>query len=371
MPHRLRQMYLISLLLLLLASAVAPVAVAQPAGLPGVRGTLYESPSFGWILIAQQPDWTIVEASSGNGVDAVHLHADAGDGADDYFVSWIDSGEGAAGCARQLVATLTSMFDGRAVQGWHEPDVEFADRGADGQVAYARVVSNEDPQDDVLAYVECTSGDSGLLIGQLLLRTARDFDGDFSPASEEPSWPGQQHTGRARGLNPPDRQDNPGVVRFLARGWPMGESGYPFPFSCIHQESFTRPAESPPPDRGWYACDGQIANVDVVPVTIDLSAIVIGCENLDPGVAPPGCPAEPVAPSHFEVLAGPRGDGGSRITLQPGESVEVVLWYALPGGVPPQELYYVEPDRLVLVGPTFYSAGTGSQIPVIISGQGE
>jgi hypothetical protein len=172
-------------------------------------------------------------------------------------------------------------------------------------------------------------------------------------------------------LSPPDGQDNPGVVRFLARGWPTDESGYPFPFSCIHQEIFSRPAEPPPPDRGWYACDGQIANIDVVPVTIDLTAIVIGCENLDPGPVPPGCPDKPVAPSQFEILAGPRGDGGPLITLQPGEAVEVVLWYALPGGAPPQELSYVEPDRLVLVGPTFFTQGTGSQIPVIISGQGD
>jgi hypothetical protein len=47
--------------------------------------------------------------------------------------------------------------------------------------------------------------------------------------------------------------------------------------------------------------------------------------------------------------------------LQPGESADVVLWYALPEGDPPLDILYLEPDRTVRVGPTFYSAGSGSR----------
>ena len=42
-------------------------------------------------------------------------------------------------------------------------------------------------------------------------------------------------------------------------------------------------------------------------------------------------------------------------------NADVVLWYSLPGGDAPLDIYYVEPDRLVLVGPTFFSEGTGSR----------
>jgi hypothetical protein len=354
------------LLVLVVASLSIPGTRAQSDNQPGVRGTLYESPSFGWILLVQQPDWTIVEAASQGGIDAVHLHSEVGDGADQFFISRLDDGRGSEGCIDDIVGGLASMFKGQALQGWNQPDIEFGPNGSDGQMATVRVISKDDPDQDVLAYADCTGNQDGLLIGSLLLRTARDLDGDFSLATEGPLWPGDGHTGRARGPQSPDGEENPGVVRFLARDYPLDGSGYAFPFSCLGQESFTRPAEPPPPDRGWYACDGRIVNVDVVPVTIDVTDIVIGCENLAPGDHPSGCPDEPVAPSYYDVLSGPSGAGGPVLTLAPGESAAVVLWYALPGGDPPLELYYAEPDRLVLVGPTFFSEGTGTRAPVII-----
>ena len=155
--------------------------------------------------------------------------------------------------------------------------------------------------------------------------------------------------------------DEQGVVRFLARGWPVTDP-YSFPFWCIDQESFPRPVDAPPPDRGWFACDGQIANVDIMPATIDIEKIALGCLNEPIEDEIPGeCPSEPVGPSHFEVLQGPAGAAGPVLDLQPGESVDVVLWYALPEGYPPFVILYLEPDRTVRVGPTFYSAGSGSR----------
>jgi hypothetical protein len=366
MPSRTHRGLPLPLFLLTAFLSVCPVG-AQSDDLPGVRGTLYESPTYGWILIAQLPDWIIVDAASADGVDAVHLVSFGGDGADQFFISRMDDGRGVTGCVEEMVASIGAMYDGSELQGWYEPDVEFEDYGPDDAVAYARVPSAEDPDRDILAYVGCTRGQDGLLIGEALLRTARDLDGGFAPAAEVPYRPGEWHTGRARGEQVPDSDGDAGVVRFLAREFPPDESGYPFPFSCLDQETFARPSEPPPPDRGWYACDGKIANVDVVPVTIDLMEIVIGCENLAPGEEVSGCPDEPVAPSYVEVLAGPVVEEGSLITLAPGESADVDLWYALPGGDPPLELYYREPDRLVLVGPTFFTAGTGSRIPVVVS----
>jgi hypothetical protein len=99
-----------------------------------------------------------------------------------------------------------------------------------------------------------------------------------------------------------------------------------------------------------------------MPAAIDIEKIALGCLNepIDDEM-PEGCPSEPVAPSHFAVLEGPANATGPMLELQPGESADVVLWYALPEGYPPLDILYLEPDRTVRVGPTFYSAGSGSR----------
>jgi hypothetical protein len=356
--------WLLSLALLLAAALPArATALVQSASSPGVRGSLYESPTYGWILIAQQPEWSIANASSANDVDGVHLVANVGDGADDYFVSAMDDGRGAEGCVHDLVQSLAAAYPNTPLQGWHGPEVEYSEmHEPDEFYAYASV-PNADPDRAILAYLQCHRSQQGLLIGETLLRTARDVNGptaDFPLLA--PMWPGDGHTGRARGGGSPDGVTTPGVVRFLARGQPAGESGFPFPFSCIDQESLTRPSTPPPPERGWFACDGQIANVDIVPAAIDLQRIVLGCDPV-PAVEslPSGCTGALVAPSQYEVLSGPPGANGPTVTLEPGESVEVALWYVLPGGDAPLEIYYQEPDRTVVVGPTFFTEGTGSR----------
>jgi hypothetical protein len=356
--------WLLSLALLLLASLpMQGTALAQLATSPGVRGWLYESPTYGWLLIAQQPEWRIANASSADGVDGVHLVSNVGSGADDYFISVMDDGRGAEGCARDLVQSLAAAYPDTPLQGWHGPEVEYSEiHDPDEFNAYASV-PNDDPDQVILAYIQCHRGEQGLLIGETLLRTARDVN---SPTADlpllAPIWPGDGHTGHARGSASPDGVTAPGVVRFLARGWAAGESGYPFPFSCIDQESFTRPSEPPPPDRGWFVCDGQIANVDVVPATIDLQKNVLGCAPVPTGEPlPSGCAGTLVAPNQYEVLSGPPGVTGPNVTLAPGESLELALWYALPGGDAPLEIFYQEPDRTVVVGPTFFTEGTGSR----------
>jgi hypothetical protein len=356
---RLRVLSVLGALLLPLVIFFSGPARAQPDSVPSVRGTLYESPSFGWILLVPQPAWDVASAESEGGEDSVHLVSTLGDGADAFIVATRDDGRGAAGCLDDMLANLASAYEGFPVQGWFEPDVERDEFGADGLIARARIVMSDDPAFDILAFVECKRGADSILIGQSLLRTAQDVENTEIPLLL-PLWPGGGHTGQPRASREL-RSDEQGVVRFLARGRPA-QDPYAFPFWCIDQESFPRPVDAPPPDRGWFACDGQIANIDVMPATIDLEQIALGClsEPTEDEI-PAQCPDEPVVPSHYEVLQGPASAAGSELTLQPGESADVVLWYALPEGDPPLDILYLEPDRTVRVGPTFYSAGSGSR----------
>ena len=356
---RLRMLSVLVAMLLPLVMFFSSPARAQTDSIPSVRGTLYESPSLGWILLVPQPAWEVASTESDAGYETVHLVSTVGDGSDAFIVATGDDGRGAAGCLDDMLAGLTSAYDGYSLQGWFEPEIERDEFDVDDLVARARVVMSDDPAFDILAFVECKRGADDTLIGQALLRTARDVENTGIP-SLVPLWPGDGHTGQPRAGREPS-SDEQGVVRFLARGWPVTD-GYPFPFWCIDQESFARPAEAPPPDRGWFACDGQIANIDVMPATIDLEKIALGCLNepIDDEI-PAGCPSEPVVPSHFEVLQGSASASGPVLDLQLGESAEVVLWYALPEGDPPLDILYLEPDRTVRVGPTFYSAGSGSR----------
>jgi hypothetical protein len=356
---RLRVLALLVAMLLPLVMFFSGPVRAQTDSLPSVRGPLYESPSFGWILLVPQPGWEVASAESEVGQDTVHLVSTVGDGSDAMFVATGDDGRGAAGCLDDMLASLASAYEGYPLQGWFEPEVERDEVDPDDLVARARVVMSDDPAFDILALVDCKRGQDGTIIGKTLLRTAQDVENTEIPLLV-PLWPGDGHTGRPRAGREP-RSDEQGVVRFLARGWPVTDA-YPFPFWCIDQESFPRPADAPPPDRGWFACDGQIANIDVMPATIDIEKIALGCLNESfEGEMPAGCPSEPVGPSHFEVLQGPANATGPVLELQPGESADVVLWYALPEGYPPLDIVYLEPDRTVRVGPTFYSAGSGSR----------
>jgi hypothetical protein len=356
---RLRVLAALVAMLLPLVVFFSGPAKAQTDGVPSVRGTLYESPSFGWVLLVPQPGWEVASTESEAGYDSVHLVSTLGDGSDAYFVATGDDGRGAAGCLDDMLASLASAYEGFPLQGWFEPDIERDEYDADDLIARARVVMADDPAFDILAFVECKRGQDRLLIGQTLLRTAQDVENTEVPLLV-PLWPGDGHTGQPRAGQEPGSNVQ-GVVRFLARGRPVTDP-YSFPFWCIDQESFLRPANPPPPDRGWFACDGQIANIDVMPATIDIEKIALGCLN-EPtdGEIPAGCPSEPVEPSHFEVLQGPANATGPVLELQPGESADVMLWYALPEGDPPLDILYLEPDRTVRAGPTFYSAGSGNR----------
>jgi hypothetical protein len=355
---RLRVLSVIVAVLLPSVMVFSDSARAQADGVPSVRGPLYESPTFGWILLVPEPGWEIASVEEAGGHETVHLVSTVGDGADAFLIAAADDGRGADGCVQGMIDSLGAAYAGYPLQGWYEAGFGIDEWTPDEFLARVRVVMSDDPALDILAFLECKRGRDGILIAQTLLRTARDVEGSDQIPLLEPLWPGEGHTGRS-GRNPATPEE--GVLRFLARTWPATEA-YPFPFWCVDQETFSRPTEAPPSGHGWFACDGQIANIDVVPATVDLENIVLGCTNIPMAADPPsGCPGEAVAPSHYEVLQGPAGASGPVIALQPGESVEVVLWYSLPAGDPPLDILYVEPDRTIVAGPTFYTSGTGNR----------
>src|SRR5215212_9624391 len=213
---RFRVLSVLGALLLPLVIFFSGPARAQPDSVPSVRGTLYESPSFGWILLVPQPAWDVASAESEGGEDSVHLVSTLGDGADASIVATRDDGRGAAGCLDDMLANLASAYEGFPVQGWFEPEVERDEVDPDDLVARARVVMSDDPAFDILAFVECKRGQDGLLIGQALLRTAQDVENTEVPLLL-PLWPGDGHTGQPRGGREPSGNEQ-GVVRFLARG---------------------------------------------------------------------------------------------------------------------------------------------------------
>lgn len=346
-----------------LSISPAIIVSAQSGDLPGVRGTLYESPSFGWILFLPGGTWRVAESDSSEGLDYLHLTSTAGDGADHYFQSYPDDGRGAAGCIDDTVALLADISPDQPLEGWSGEEIDLFDAGSDRQTARVRIVDPVDPDFDILALIQCSLANDGLLIADALVQSARDMEALTNPLTATPLLPGEGHTGRAR-LEGTDASPTNGVVRFLARGNdPLNAQ---FPFSCIHQEEFDRPADPPPPGTGFFACDGQIANIDIVPASVDLADLAMGCASAPAAEArPPECPDAPIRPSHAEILRAPATDG-SVVTLQPGESADVVVWFSLPEGDPPLDVLYLEPDRQVVVGPSFFSAGTGSRPKVRI-----
>ena len=64
------------ILILILLAPLAPFGLAPAAelanDLPGVRGSLYESPSYGWTLIID-PAWSVDDATSDDEVDTLTL----------------------------------------------------------------------------------------------------------------------------------------------------------------------------------------------------------------------------------------------------------------------------------------------------------
>jgi hypothetical protein len=346
-----------------LASTVASIpgarVQAQDASLPGVRGSLYESPSFGWIVIAPPGEWSFSDSYTENGADIVFLTTSKGENREQFFISRLDDGRGSRGCAEDTLDLVASSSTNQQLTGWDEPDFSILEFAPNQHGFRFAVRDPIDSSDDVLVFIECMLSDERLLIASVSLRSPLAMDSPDASMWPSPLWPRDGHTGQPRETTAAPLPGN-GVVRFLSRS-DQATAPFHYPFSCMDQESFTPPADIPAPGYGYLACSGQIANVDTVPATVDLAQLQLGCIAAFEGVDDPACPASPIPPSHGELLRAPAESSGTLLTLQPGESAEVVLWYTLPEGDIPLAVLFVEPDRQLLAGPTSFSAGTGSR----------
>lgn len=341
---------------IMLGSLLTSSAGAQDDAPPGLRGNLFESPMYGWIMLLPESGWTLNSVEEQGDHETVHLTADDGT-VEQYFVAYPDNGTGAAGCSRDLVEIVAAANPAATLAGWHGPEVEYDDAMPGAATAWVKL-SHPDSS-ETLAHILCRVSLDGVLLGALQLRPASTLEsGEFLP-DLDPRFAGEGNTARAATDGQPPR---PGVLSFSVTGWPLDQGLPDLPFGCTQQETFPRPTTPPPPGTGYFACDGQIANIDNIAATIDLNQIALGClRPPTPEEEGAYCPESPVLPSQIDLLRAPAEADGATLTLLPGESADVVLWYSLPEGYPPLDVLYLEPDRTVQAGVTFFSAGTGSR----------
>jgi hypothetical protein len=191
-------------------------ASAQTNALPGVRGSLYESPTFGWVLIVPETAWSVASVESEGGTETVHLVSTLGDGADAIFTASIDDGRGAEGCVQDLIDSLAAAYEGTSLRGWYEPEIERDEFVPGVPLAHARVETSDDPTLDVLALIECKRGADRTVVGMTLLRTDRDLKAIDQIPLPGSLVPGERHTGRPRAGSSSGIPEE-GVARFLGR----------------------------------------------------------------------------------------------------------------------------------------------------------
>jgi hypothetical protein len=351
--HGLLALVLACMSLLPLAGATS----AQDEDLPGVRGNLYESPAFGFVVMAPQDSgWEFQTASSdaeGDYVQAFHPS-----GVVELVSGYQDASVDAEGCAQGMLDALADAYPDAELTGWQGEELAIDTSWPDaGRV---QVLIPDPAGDDVFASIFCTLHPGGLLLADLLLQPNSAVESGETPDSLLVQAPGRGNTGRPwlDAATPA-----PGVVLFAARGLPVLTGEVSIPFSCLDQESFEVPPDPAPEGMGYFACDGQAVNVDAQPVTLDLAGFAIGCLPdlpVDPEAG--ACPDAPVRASHAQVLDTSTGEvDGATVTLDPGEYADLVLWFTLPEGLPPQDVLYIEGDETFQAGTSYFSAGVGSR----------
>jgi hypothetical protein len=307
-------------------------------------------------MLPQDGGWEFQTASSdaeGDYVQALHPS-----GVVELVSGYQDASVDAEGCVQGMLDALASAYPDAELTGWQgeEPAI-FSPLPNAAQV---QVLVPDPAGDDVFASINCTLNPGDLLLADLLLQPNSAIESGAAPASLLVQAPGQWNTGRPwLDASTPA----PGVVLFAARGLPVPAGQISVPFSCLDQESFELPSDPAPEGLGYFACDGQAANVDDQPVILDLDGFAIGClpgQPVDPEAG--ACPDAPVFASHAQVLDTSTGEvDGATVTLDPGEYADLVLWFTLPEGLPPQDVLYIEGDANFQAGPSYFSAGVGSR----------
>jgi hypothetical protein len=336
---------------------LAALASAQEGDLIGVRGNLYESPAFGFIvMLPPESGWEFQASSSdaeGDYVQAIHPS-----GVVEIIAGYQDPAADPAGCVQGILDALAAAYPETELTGWQGDEIAI-DTSWPGE-ARAQAFVPDPVADDVFAAITCTSHPGDLLLSDLLLQPNSVLESGETPATLLVQGPGLGNTGRPW---PNASAPGPGVVLFAARGLPVLTGEVSIPFSCLDQESFELPADPAPEGMGYFACDGQAANVDDQPVTLDLAGFALGCLPglpVDPDAG--ACPETPVRASHTQVLDSSTGEvDRSMVTLDPGEHADLLLWFTLPEGLPPQDVLYIEGDETFQAGVSYFSAGVGSR----------
>ena len=348
------------LALLLSCLALLPQAgsaSAQSEEMPGVRGNLYESPVFGFVvLLPQDGAWQFQSAGSDTGGDYVQaIHAS---GVIEAVAGFQDASVDAAGCAQGMLDALAASYPDSALTGWQGEDLAIDTSWP--ETARVQVLAPDAAGNDLYASITCTRNPGNLLLADLFMQPKSVVEGGQTPASLLVQAPARWNTGRPQ---PNAGTSAPGVVLFAARGLPILSGEASIPFNCLDQDTFAVPADPLPEGTGYFACDGQAMNVDDQPVTLDLAGFALGCLPglpLDPEAG--GCPDAPVRASHAQLLDSSTGKvNGATVTLQPGEHADLVIWFTLPEGLPPQDVLYLEGDRTFQAGTSYFAAGMGSR----------
>jgi hypothetical protein len=336
---------------------MAGTTSAQDGDLVGVRGNLYESPAYGFIVMAQpESGWTF--QSAGSDANGDYVQANLPSGAVEVVSGYEQVGINAEGCVQGMLEALAAAYPDSELTGWDGEDLAI---NVDSPYLASVQAFLPDPAgDDAFAAITCTLNPGDLLVADLLLQPNSALENGEAAVAMLVQAPGQGNTGRPwlDTSAPP-----PGVVLFAARGLPVATGEVSIPFSCLDQESFEIPADPLPEGMGYFACDGQVANVDDHPVTLDLGGFALGCFPglvVDPEAG--ACPDAPVPASHAQMLDTSTGEvDGATITLDPGEYADLVLWFTLPEGLPPQDILYIEGDETFQAGTSYFAAGMGSR----------
>ncbi|MDQ2654695.1 MAG: hypothetical protein M3Z20_16805, partial [Chloroflexota bacterium] len=214
---------------------LAGAATAQVEDLPGIRGNLYESPAFGFIvMLPQDGGWEFQSASSdaeGDYVQAIHPS-----GVVELVSGYQDPGGGAEACVQGMLDALAAAYPDAELTGWQgeEPAI-FSPLPNAAQV---QVLAPDPAGDDVFGSIFCTLNPGDLIMADLLLQPNSLVESGEAPAALLVQAPGQWNTGRPwLDMATPA----PGVVLFAARGLPVATGEVSIPFSCLDQESFELP----------------------------------------------------------------------------------------------------------------------------------
>ena len=106
------------LLILLVAPLLNPLSTAaQSADFASVRGSLYESPSYGWTLTFDPDFWAVDEVTSEEGIDTLTLSASEEDEIAAMVVFQTTPGDArnAEACLEETSENLESVWEGAEI----------------------------------------------------------------------------------------------------------------------------------------------------------------------------------------------------------------------------------------------------------------